>query len=80
MATSNDSLEHLPLRFVTGTLFVLVDLCIVFDIIWIGTFFFSVSSQSNTPLYLLWRTLNIMMFLIILNLTSKSLWNLIKPH
>jgi len=32
-ATFNDSLEHLLLRFVPGTLFVLVNISIVFDII-----------------------------------------------
>jgi hypothetical protein len=33
MVVSNDSLDHLHLGCVLGTLFVLVDLCIVFDII-----------------------------------------------
>jgi hypothetical protein len=33
MATSNDSFDYLPLGFVIGTLFVLIDLCIVFDIV-----------------------------------------------
>jgi len=80
MATSNDSLEHLPLRFVTCILFVLADLCIVFDIIWKGTFSFSSSGRCSTPLRLLWKTLSIMMFLIFLGPTSKSLWNAIKPH
>jgi hypothetical protein len=32
-ATSNDSFEHLPLRFAAGTLFILVDLYIMFDIV-----------------------------------------------
>ncbi len=33
MAIFNDSLNHLPFGFVIGTLFILVDLWIVFDII-----------------------------------------------
>jgi hypothetical protein len=33
MVASNDSLDHLPLGFVVGTLFVFANLCIVFDII-----------------------------------------------
>jgi hypothetical protein len=33
MVVSNDSLDHLHLGCVLGTLFVLADLCIVFDII-----------------------------------------------
>jgi hypothetical protein len=33
MAAFNYSLEHLPFRFVIGTLFVLADLCIVFNIV-----------------------------------------------
>jgi len=33
MATFNDSLDHLPLGFLKSTLFVLVDLYIVFDIV-----------------------------------------------
>jgi len=32
-ASSNDSIDRLPLGFVASTLFVLVDLCIVFDIV-----------------------------------------------
>jgi hypothetical protein len=33
MAASNDSLNHLPFGFIVGTLLVLVDLCIMFDIL-----------------------------------------------
>jgi hypothetical protein len=33
MVAFNDSLDHLPLGFVANTLFVLVHLCIVFDIV-----------------------------------------------
>jgi hypothetical protein len=33
MAAFNDSFDYLPLGFVVGTLFVLIDLCIVFDIV-----------------------------------------------
>jgi hypothetical protein len=73
MVTSNDSLDHLPLGFVANTLFVLVHLCIVFDIVWGRTFSFSIFGQYNIPLCLLWGTLNIMMLLIFLNPTSKSL-------
>ncbi len=54
--TSNDSLEHLLLRFVPSTIFVLANLCIVFDIIWKGTFSLSTSGRSNIPLRVLWRT------------------------
>jgi hypothetical protein len=63
----------LPLWFVASTLFVLVDLYMVFDVVWGGTFSLSASSWSSTPLRLLWRTLSIMMFLIFLEPTSKSL-------
>jgi hypothetical protein len=73
MAASNDSLDHLPLGFVASTLFVLVNLCIVFDIIWGKTLSLSASGQYNIPLCLLWGTLNIMMLLIFLDPTSKSL-------
>jgi hypothetical protein len=45
----------------------------VFDIVWGGTFSLSSSCWSSTPLYLLQRTLNIMMFLLFLDPTSKSL-------
>jgi hypothetical protein len=73
MATSNDSFHRLPLGFVTCTLFVLVDFCIVFDIVWGKTFSLFVSCWSSTPFRLLQRTLNIMMLLVFLDLTSKSL-------
>ncbi len=66
MATSNDSLNHLPFGFILGTLFVLANLCIVFDI---GTF----SLFVQHPICFLQGTLNIMMFLVFLNPTSKSL-------
>jgi hypothetical protein len=33
MAASNDSFDHLPLGFLASTLFVLIDLFIVFDIV-----------------------------------------------
>jgi hypothetical protein len=39
----NDSLDYMPLGFVACTLFVLVDLWIVFDIVWRGTFFLFIS-------------------------------------
>ncbi len=39
MVASNDSLNHLPFGFVAGTLFVLVDLCIMFDILRKDIFF-----------------------------------------
>jgi len=58
-ATYNDSLEHLLLRFVPCMLFVLVDLCIVFDIVWKGTFSLFDFGQSNIPLRLPWGTLSI---------------------
>jgi hypothetical protein len=63
----------LPLGFVVGTLFVFANLCIVFDIIWRGTFSLSIFYPSSTPLCLLWRTLSIMMFLVFMDPTSKSL-------
>ncbi len=53
MVASNNSFDHLPLGFVVGILFVLADLCIVFDIVWKRTFSLSVSCQFNTPLHLL---------------------------
>jgi hypothetical protein len=48
IVASNDSLDHLPFRFVAGTLFVFANLCIVFDIVKGKTFSLSASCQSNT--------------------------------
>jgi hypothetical protein len=73
MVAFNDSLDHLPFRFVTNALFVLANLCIVFDIIGGRTFSLFASYQSNAPLRPQWRMLNIMMFLVFLDPTSKSL-------
>jgi len=70
---SNDSLNHLPLGFVAGTLFVLANLCIMFDILKKDIIFFLASCQSNTPFCFLQGTSNIMMLLIFLDPTSKSL-------
>jgi hypothetical protein len=74
MVVSNDSFDHLPLGFIVGTLFVLVGLCVVmFDLAWGRTFSLSTTYWSTIALHPLQRTLSIMMVLVFLDPTSKSL-------
>jgi hypothetical protein len=74
MVVFNDSFDHLLLGFIANTLFVFYGLCVImFDLTWRGTFSLSTTCWSTTLLHILWRTLNIMMLLIFLDPTSKSL-------
>ncbi len=50
MVVYNDSLDHLPLGFVIGTLFVLVDLCILFDIGASSLYFFVCPTPHLSPM------------------------------